>query len=414
MISNERGIALIITLLVVSLLAITVVEFTESVEVDQRMARNALNGVQATLLARSGINLGEAFLLHDDIQSQPQVDAFTEQWCPSPGPDAQSCLIDESNSQVVVPENMRLRVQILDEGSKFNVNFTRPNTTQQWQQWHDNPSTPTALTVFERLCQARGVELHVSDALMDYWHNALAAADQAVAGSAPGATPGSTSGSTTGPATGSTPAAGVPLSPQAAAQQRNQILAQYEFNSLDDLGVIAGLTPSAINRLRPVLTAERLREPVNINTAPRAVLIAILDDPDAVDNIISQRQNGPLQNAQVAQQAQQPGVPRVPIPMGVQSKVFLVRASAIVNPDPLTGRGGIRRSASMLVRREAAVGGPTGGSNTGAGGRHWALRRLDWQKEGGAVLFEPRVDGELGTGDAASPMAPDSSGWMTN
>lgn len=410
MISNERGIALIITLLVVSLLAITVVEFTESVEVDQRMARNALNGVQATLLARSGINLGEAFLLKDNIQSQ--FDAFTEDWCPTAGPDAQSCLIDESNSQVVVPENMRLRVQILDEGAKFNVNFTRPNTTQQWQQWHDNPSTPTALTVFERLCQARGVDLHISDALMDYWHNALAAADQAVAGSAPGATPGPTTGSTIGP----TP--GAPLSPQAANQQRNQILAQiweqYEFHSLDDLGVIAGLTPSAINRLRPVLTAERQRGQVNINTAPRAVLNAILDDPNAADNIISQRQNGPLQNAQMAQQAQQPGVPRVPIPMGVQSQLFLVRASAIVNPDPLTGRGGIRRSASMLVQRVKAVGGPTGGSNTGAGGQHWTLRRLDWQKEGGAVLFQPRVDGEPGTDDTTSPMAPDSSGWMTN
>jgi general secretion pathway protein K len=62
---DERGIALIITLLVVALLTITVIEFTYSVEVDQHMARNALNGLQASLLARSGIALGEALLLHD-------------------------------------------------------------------------------------------------------------------------------------------------------------------------------------------------------------------------------------------------------------------------------------------------------------------------------------------------------------
>src|SRR3989442_8369446 len=115
MIANDRGIALIITLLVVALLTITVVEFTYSVEVDQRMARNALNGLQAALLARSGINLGEALLLHDDLKNQAQVDAFTEDWCPSAGPEAQSCLIDDSNSQIVLPENMRLRVQIFDE-----------------------------------------------------------------------------------------------------------------------------------------------------------------------------------------------------------------------------------------------------------------------------------------------------------
>jgi hypothetical protein len=94
--------------------------------------------------------------------------------------------------------------------------------------------------------------------------------------------------------------------------------------------------------------------------------------------------------------------------------MFLIRASAIVNPDPVTGRGGIRRSASMLVLRGRAAGPPTGSSNALPGGQHWTLRRLDWQKEGGAVLFEPRIDGDLGTGDATSPMAPDTSGWMTN
>ena len=67
MLSNQRGIALIITLLIVALLTITVVEFFYSVEIDSRMARNALNGLQASLLARSGIAIGESFLLRDEI-----------------------------------------------------------------------------------------------------------------------------------------------------------------------------------------------------------------------------------------------------------------------------------------------------------------------------------------------------------
>src|ERR1043166_6262788 len=106
-VANERGMAVVITLLVVALLTITVVEFTYSVEIDQHMARNALNGLQASLLARAGINLGEALLLHDN---DPWIDAFTEDWCP--GPSEFSCMIDESNSQLLLPENMRLRVQI--------------------------------------------------------------------------------------------------------------------------------------------------------------------------------------------------------------------------------------------------------------------------------------------------------------
>ena len=400
--NNERGIALVITLLVVALLAITVVEFSYSVEIDQRMARNALNGLQATLLARSGINLGEAFLLHDDIRSP--VDAFTEEWCPSPGPEAQSCQIDESNSQVVIPDNMRLRVQILDESGKFNVNLTRPATTQQWQQWHDNPDIPSGLKVFERLCAASGVDASAVDGLMDYWHNALAAADQAVAAAQPGAAPG----------VAGTAATGAPNLAQVMAQ-KNQILAQYEFNSVDDLGVIPGLTPSAINHLRPVLTAQRRRGPVNINTAPRAVLNAIFDNPDTVDSIITQRENGPLPNVQVARAGggNTPGAGPMPVPMGVQSYLFLIRASAIVNPDPMTGRGGIRRSASMLVQRDRAIGGLSTGSNTGPGGQHWTLTQLDWQKEGGAFLFQSRPEGEPGSDDTTAAGNQDI-GWMTN
>ncbi len=118
---NQDGIALVITLLVAALLTIIVVEFTYSVEIDQHMARNALNGLQASLLARSGINLGEAFLLHDD---DPAVDAYTEDWGN----------LDALNSQFVLPDNMRLRVQIIDESGKLNINLTRPQNLNQFRQ----------------------------------------------------------------------------------------------------------------------------------------------------------------------------------------------------------------------------------------------------------------------------------------
>src|SRR5437667_3297862 len=139
-VANERGIALIVTLLVVALLTITVVEFTYSVEIDQHMARNALHSLQASLLARAGINLGEALLLHDN---DPRVDAFTEEWCP--GPSDSSCLIDESNSQLVLPDNMRLRVQIIDESGKLNINMTRPRDRNEWCRMWQAANTKNAV-----------------------------------------------------------------------------------------------------------------------------------------------------------------------------------------------------------------------------------------------------------------------------
>ena len=375
MLRNQRGLALVITLLVVALLAITVVEFTYSVEIDQRMARNAVNGVQASLLARSGIALGEAFLLRDDIRSG--FDAFTEEWCPSPGPDAQSCLIDESNSPIILPQNMRLRVQIIDEAGKFNVNLTRPSTMQLWQQCYDNPDK-CALAAFERLTS--GVDPSLPEALMDYWRKVIELADQAA-----GVTP-------DGTAAPQTPGTDAPVGGGSATtlgQRRQQVFLQYEFNTLDDLGVVAGMTPSAINRLRPVLSAVRGQTGVNVNTAPREVLSAICDDGEWVERIISERQSAPIQSPQPCPgQAGQFGAR--PVQM---STLFLIRASAIINPDPMTGRGGIRRSATMLVQRGRGAGGPQG--------QRWILKRLDWQKEGGAFLFDQQDD-DRGVDDSLS------------
>ncbi len=139
-VANERGIALVITLLVVALLTITVVEFTYSVEVDSHMAHNALDGVQAGLLARSGINFGEAVLLKNFETQQQSAGAglapgtrfaFPDSWCvdndgqPNFAGDYPSCDF-EPDSKLRVPDNMRLVVRIFDEGGKIDFNQVRP------------------------------------------------------------------------------------------------------------------------------------------------------------------------------------------------------------------------------------------------------------------------------------------------
>src|SRR5262249_6339857 len=128
------------------------------------------------------INLGEAFLLHDQDN---QVDAFTEDWCPQPGPDAHSCRIDEANSQMVVPENMRLRVEIFDESGKVNLNLTRPQNLQQLQQQlqqlQSGNKTQTATgfmawyNAVTRLFDAHGVDPQTGEELLNYWQRVLEA-----------------------------------------------------------------------------------------------------------------------------------------------------------------------------------------------------------------------------------------------
>ncbi len=405
---NERGIALVITLLVVALLTVIVVEFTYSVEVDAHMARNALNGLQASLLARSGVNLGEAFLLHDD---DPQVDAYTEDWGN----------LDELNSQLILPDNMRLRVQIVDEGGKLNINLTRPRTVQQWRAAqtttpNQNPNSQI-VQVFQswtiamsNLLQGRGASPEIGDAVTEYWSQLFQLITQTTGTSQPGLQGSAQLGLTANPTPsalgGSSNLAGQPT-PGAYANNP----AFWDFPSLDDASVIPLLTPSVIRRARSVLTAidANRQVQVNVNTAPREVLNAIIPDSGVVDNIISQRQEqglkiSDLQPLLAGLSTQDPAARNVRSMLGVRSSFFLIRASAMINPNPMTGQGGISRSASMLVRRDPRPGVP---QNAPAGTPRWTLTQLDWQKEGGAVLFQPPQDGEPGSDGMASSMNQD-------
>jgi type II secretory pathway component PulK len=380
---NERGIALVITLLVVALLTITVIEFTYSVEVDQHMARNALNGLQASLLARSGINLGEAFLLHDE---HPEFDAYAEEWGQ----------VDELNSQLVVPENMRLKVQIIDEGGKLNLNMTRPTSVNQWRISRNSQNQTAPSQVFQSwklafgsLAEARGVDPQVADAVADYW-------DRLFEANFPGQG---------APPAGPSPAVGTTSAPTPLGTVGSQILNPllWDLPSLDDASVIAGLSPSVIRRLRPVVAMLSYRQAqVNANTASREVLRAIVRSDEIVENIVSQRQEEGLRQEDLRQllsgvDRSDPVARNVNNMLGVRSSYFLIRASAVVNPNPVTGRGGISRSASMLVQR---IQRPGVGANTPQGTPRWTLTQLDWQKEGGAALFSQKADQEPGTEDA--------------
>ena len=408
-ITNERGIALVITLLVVALLTITVIEFTYSVQIDQHMARNALSGLQASLLARSGINIGEAFLLHDTPDPNPanDVDAFTEEWCLDPSPDGHACRIDETSGEVLLPPNMRLKVEIIDEGGKLNINAVALRNKGECDSWNnfaegDPKRAPLEMrrSILEALLTDKGVPPEVADDIFTYWGSVLC--------------PGSFG--STGPAF---PGAG-PTPPPGSQGSRSGTLPPTTalpapFASLDDAAVIPPLTPSVIRKLRPVLTALPTALPygqpkVNINTAPIEVLNAILSSfgSDAVSGIVTQRSQAPMTGQdlnKIVNAARQSGGQSVQTSttigsmLTVTSQYFLVRASGVVNPNPVTGRGGIGRSATMLVRRIRRQPSQVGGASAVP----WTLTQLDWQKEGGGVLFQAQGDQEPGMADQAAP-----------
>jgi general secretion pathway protein K len=342
--SNERGIALIITLLVVTLLTITVVDFTYSVMVDQQLTHNALAAMQAQMLARSGINYGEALLARDT--NNPPADWYYEDWA---NPDVESV--------IQLDPGERLAVRVIDEGGKININRTRPRPGAPPPVPGQPNLSPDAFLrdALRRLFEANGVDVQIPDRLLDYWMQAP------------------------------TPEPG---------QQPQPV---EDFRSLEEFGATFGIPALKLRKLSRSLTAIPVglingqftgdTGRINVNTAPPEVLAAILNDQGRVD-AITQNQN--------AEQPIEPGVLNQALQgmenqgqiaqlFGYTSAFFRIYASALVNADP-TGKdsGGVGQTVVALVNRRPMPGVPP---NAPPGTPRWTLTPLDWQKRGGAELL---------------------------
>jgi general secretion pathway protein K len=337
---GERGLALVMVLLVVTLLTILVLEFTYTVRVESHISRNSLNSLQATYLARSGINILAGALKDDDT---PNVDPHGDDgW----GYFAQGICQNILENEEALPPSWVLFGRIIDESGKINVNFTRPATLSPNPPEECVPNNATThhlcwLDALERLAISLGVPDAVVEEmtiqLEDYWvQNAIQPASGPVRQPAP------------------------------------------QFTSLEDVA-------AALPALRDRMIFDRLQEyvtaisgvaqagasrRVNCNTAPREVLEAIMDDAQAADEVIAQRAESPFESAANCG-AQGQGVQNM---FNVSSNTFRIESVAVVN--------GVGRTIRALLRRQRAPQGGTQG--LGGEGVSWSVTYLDWQKEGGA------------------------------
>lgn len=108
---SERGIALLATLLAISLMTILVVDFTTSSALGYRAAANQADELRALYLARSGIEVGIAVLERDslmDAQQQTPYDSLHDIWALQVPP--------------IPVEGGTVSVSIVDEARKLNIN----------------------------------------------------------------------------------------------------------------------------------------------------------------------------------------------------------------------------------------------------------------------------------------------------
>ena len=106
-IRNNKGIALVITLLVLTLLIVVILEFSQGMRVEARAAANFRDDIKAYYLARSGVTFAIA-MLEDDDKTDQNYDSLNELW-----------------AQKIPPIPLGdgfVSVEITDEDSRINVN----------------------------------------------------------------------------------------------------------------------------------------------------------------------------------------------------------------------------------------------------------------------------------------------------
>src|ERR1041384_2486075 len=121
--TSQRGIALIIVMVTIFVLAMLAGGFAYSMKVETKLARNAQNEAELEWLGRSGVELARYILSQQmAIPSEP-YDSLNQKWAGGPGGfgDTNSVLADISleNNQL---GNGKFSIKIIDQERKFNIN----------------------------------------------------------------------------------------------------------------------------------------------------------------------------------------------------------------------------------------------------------------------------------------------------
>jgi general secretion pathway protein K len=296
----ERGVALVTTLLAVTLLTIAVVEFAYSSQVDYHLAYNALRSLQASSLARSGVNLAIG-VLKKDGGSVSNIDSLGDLWARPLPP-------------LPVGEGMVL-VRVTDEQGKLNLNALRTPSggiDQSWQQ------------VAERLFVSCGLDSAVLEPILD-WLDADDAPEPR--------------GAERDHYTHLTP----PTTP------RNGL-----FLTEGELGRVKDMTEQVRARLHDVVTVlpTSASPRINVNTAPADVLSALFPEVDQqlLAQFVASRGETPVQGAnELKTRLALPPNSKTDQMISVRSDFFTIVALATVEPvsQALTVR--VQRRARMVT-----------------------------------------------------------------
>lgn len=303
--NNERGIALLLTLVVLVLLTAVIVEFDYGAKVNLITAGNFRDDIQSTYLAKSGVTAARA-VLKDDAVHHPQSDDLTEFWA-RPFP------------PYPVGEGF-VSVEITDEAGKIDLN--RLGDTHHSQVVTDTQD------ILKRLLSVLEIEPNDINPIVDAIKNWV------------------------DPDVSHTCLEDVYYQRQDPPYRCKK----QPMDSLSELLLVKGVTPEIYRKIRPHLTTVSvLAKPINVNTASGPVLQA-LDGNISADTAICIQDRRPYQNSSMtdffgcaAATQCKDATSICSRQIGVQSNFFSVKAHATMHETEKVVTALIDRSHNQII-----------------------------------------------------------------
>lgn len=238
---NERGFALILTLVVTALMVAVTTELIHQVYVDTSLSRGYRDGQQASLLAESGVKTGLKLL--------------------------QSALAGQEYSSLIAPlkqedETGSIEILATEESGKINLN----DLVSQNGEKRDE---------IVRMLKRLGTQLNIPEGVWDALADWLDSNDL--------------------------PRSGGAESPYYRTQKPPYSARNGKLASLSELTLVKGFTPEIVGKLRPFVTVYPVvgglqLSQININTAPQEVIQALDDriSDSMAERVVDERRLRPF------------------------------------------------------------------------------------------------------------------------
>jgi general secretion pathway protein K len=271
---RERGVAVVVAILIVALATSTASYILWHQSLWLRQVENLTARAQADALARAAANWAAVILAADDATVDHLGEAWARKLPPFPA------------------DRAELTGVITDEQGKLNVN----NLVR------DGDASPKDLVAFQRLLAALGLPTALAEAVVDWIDPDIEVT----------------------PPNGAEDQYYLGLNPPYRAANRPVL-------ELGELARVKGFNAAIVARLAPFVTALPVPTAVNVNTAPAPVLQAIMPSLTGADaaRILEERSRRPFATREEFLRALPKGTPSAPIDaqIDVRSRFFSAEAT---------------------------------------------------------------------------------------